>query len=146
MGSTIFHKFLRAQSHTTTARIIPILNKSLLSPPPLPSTSVSGESSSSLTHFLVSQTTGFQIPSLALPENGDRTSIYCHSSNDYFPSFSIGFFLNPNPSICLVKTDMDGGVSDDSPKIWADSVKKKRKRKMNKHKLRKLRKRNSRKS
>lgn len=145
MGSTIFHKFLRAQSHITTARIIPILNKSLLSPPPLPSTSVAGESSSSA-HFLVSQTTGFQIPSLALPEKGDRTSIYCHSSNDYFPSFSMGFFLNPNPSFSLVKTVMDGGVSDDSPTIWADSVKKKRKRKMNKHKLRKLRKRNSRKS
>ncbi|KAK9926760.1 hypothetical protein M0R45_023973 [Rubus argutus] len=60
-----------------------------------------------------------------------------------FPSFPFGYCLNP---ISPIGSDQLGVCeageveSDDARTIWADSVKKKRKRKMNKHKLRKLRK------
>ncbi|CAI9111156.1 OLC1v1011307C1 [Oldenlandia corymbosa var. corymbosa] len=145
MGSSIVHKLLRTQSQSTAARIIPFINKSFLGPPPL--TSPAPESSASTTHHLpISQTSGLQFPVLPSPENGDPTPIQCLNSK-YFPCFSFEFFLNPNPSIGLVdKIDMDGAVSSETPTIWADSVKKKRKRKMNKHKLRKLRKRNAKKT
>lgn len=58
-----------------------------------------------------------------------------------FPSFSFELFLNPKLSSGLHHVEALKGDHDDSRIIWADSVKKKRKRKMNKHKLRKLRKR-----
>lgn len=67
------------------------------------------------------------------------------SKLNLYPSFSFGLFLNPNGFFLnpispneLVKSEND--ENEDSVKIWADSVKKKRKRKMNKHKLKKLRK------
>ncbi|KAG9456323.1 hypothetical protein H6P81_000831 [Aristolochia fimbriata] len=58
-----------------------------------------------------------------------------------YPSFTLGYFLEPTSSESLhLCTE-----SDESPcethEVWADSVKKKRKKKMNKHKYRKLRKR-----
>ncbi|XP_058179418.1 uncharacterized protein LOC131298128 [Rhododendron vialii] len=56
-----------------------------------------------------------------------------------FPSFPFGLCLNPIYSTGFVPSDADGVVSDEG--LWADSVKKKRKKKMNKHKLKKLRKR-----
>ncbi|CAN4079178.1 unnamed protein product [Withania somnifera] len=56
-----------------------------------------------------------------------------------YPSFSFGLFLNPVSQMGLIKSENDEDI-DDSLKIWADSVKKKRKKKMNKHKLKKLRK------
>ncbi|GFY83096.1 hypothetical protein Acr_02g0013360 [Actinidia rufa] len=55
-----------------------------------------------------------------------------------FPSFPFGFSLNPIGSTGFAPAD---AVSGDDRTIWADSVKKKRKKKMNKHKYRKLRKR-----
>ncbi|GFQ00691.1 hypothetical protein PHJA_002213000 [Phtheirospermum japonicum] len=61
-----------------------------------------------------------------------------------FPSFSFGLFLNPNFSSGLRQIEaVRAEISDldESQIMWADSVKKKRKKKMNKHKLRKLRKR-----
>ncbi|EYU30604.1 hypothetical protein ABFS82_11G063300 [Erythranthe guttata] len=64
-----------------------------------------------------------------------------------FPSFSLGFFLDPKFSSGLHQIESPPAVaeksgSDESEEgMWADSVKKKRKKKMNKHKLRKLRKR-----
>ncbi|XP_057982308.1 uncharacterized protein LOC131167520 [Malania oleifera] len=58
-----------------------------------------------------------------------------------YPSFSIGYFLNPISSSGLLQSKPDDVVSDGLPTIWADSVKKKRKKKMNKHKYKKLRKR-----
>ncbi|MFS8030697.1 hypothetical protein Hanom_Chr17g01537141 [Helianthus anomalus] len=63
-----------------------------------------------------------------------------------YPSFSFGYFLNPISSTGSLdfKTeegpDTDGSGSS-TGMIWADSVKKKRKKKMNKHKLKKLKKR-----
>lgn len=59
----------------------------------------------------------------------------------FYPSFSFGLFLNPVCPNGLITSEEDNIVADESHKIWADSVKKKRKRKMNKHKLKKLRKR-----
>lgn len=60
-----------------------------------------------------------------------------------FPSFTFGYCLNPISPIGsgqLRLCEAGEVESDDARTIWADSVKKKRKRKMNKHKLRKLRK------
>ncbi|KAK1438172.1 hypothetical protein QVD17_03976 [Tagetes erecta] len=63
-----------------------------------------------------------------------------------YPSFSFGYFLNPISSNGLLDftpeevPDFDGSGSGGGM-IWADSVKKKRKKKMNKHKLKKLKKR-----
>ncbi|XP_019240036.1 PREDICTED: uncharacterized protein LOC109220034 [Nicotiana attenuata] len=60
----------------------------------------------------------------------------------FYPSFSFGHFLNPvSPNGLTTPEEVDDVIADESHKIWADSVKKKRKRKMNKHKLKKLRKR-----
>ncbi|KAI4348236.1 hypothetical protein L6164_008983 [Bauhinia variegata] len=58
-----------------------------------------------------------------------------------FPSFPFGFVLNPVSSIGVFPPEAEDVELDDSRKMWADSVKKKRKRKMNKHKYQKLRKR-----
>ncbi|XP_052188147.1 uncharacterized protein LOC127798657 [Diospyros lotus] len=58
-----------------------------------------------------------------------------------FPSFPFGLSLNPIPSTEFVPSGEGDAVSSDSRTIWADSVKKKRKKKMNKHKYKKLRKR-----
>ncbi|KAK1312945.1 hypothetical protein QJS10_CPA06g01253 [Acorus calamus] len=59
-----------------------------------------------------------------------------------YPSFSFGCFLDP---IRPTSSDDGGGVTGDEDDVdrtvWADSVKKKRKKKMNKHKYKKLRKR-----
>ncbi|XP_010503461.1 PREDICTED: uncharacterized protein LOC104780643 [Camelina sativa] len=64
----------------------------------------------------------------------------------FYPSFPIGYGFNPTlirDNSGLIKT-VDA-VEEDTV-IYADSVKKKRKKKMNKHKYRKLRKRLGRKS
>ncbi|KAL7093819.1 hypothetical protein ACP275_11G062900 [Erythranthe tilingii] len=68
-----------------------------------------------------------------------------------FPSFSLGFFLDPkfssglhqieSPAAAAVAAAEKSGSDESEEGMWADSVKKKRKKKMNKHKLRKLRKR-----
>jgi hypothetical protein len=50
----------------------------------------------------------------------------------FYPGLQIRPFLDP-----IGEDEVSGGAAE----VWADSVKKKRKRKMNKHKLRKLRKR-----
>lgn len=60
----------------------------------------------------------------------------------FYPSFSFGLFLNPvSLNVSITSEEVDNVVAEESQMIWADSVKKKRKRKMNKHKLKKLRKR-----
>lgn len=62
----------------------------------------------------------------------------------FFPSFPFGYRFNP---IASTEFENFGEAEtrdiefDDAGKLWADSVKKKRKRKMNKHKYQKLRKR-----
>ncbi|KAL4570145.1 hypothetical protein LXL04_025796 [Taraxacum kok-saghyz] len=63
-----------------------------------------------------------------------------------YPSFSIGHFLNPIsvtgfPDYKPKEDPELDGTSSSTEMIWADSVKKKRKKKMNKHKLKKLKKR-----
>ncbi|KAF7819492.1 DUF1713 domain protein [Senna tora] len=62
-------------------------------------------------------------------------------SNLIFPSFPFGFYLNPVSSSGFCSPDAKEDGLDDSRTMWADSVKKKRKKKMNKHKYQKLRKR-----
>lgn len=66
----------------------------------------------------------------------------------YYPNFPFGFSLNPISATGLdqLKAMEEEEDVDDSRTLWADSVKKKRKRKMNKHKYQKLRKRLRRKS
>ncbi|XP_031380313.1 uncharacterized protein LOC116195334 [Punica granatum] len=60
----------------------------------------------------------------------------------FFPSFPLGFCSGPIYVNLAAEPDADGVVSDESDgTMWADSVKKKRKKKMNKHKYKKLRKR-----
>nr|XP_004231830.1 uncharacterized protein LOC101257717 [Solanum lycopersicum] len=133
--ASILRKALRNQFQSSTTRIITNLNKS--EPAILSSTSP-------------------QPPILAHPSCSRRNQIpFClqRETEDpnqkvspcplVYPSFPFGVFLNPISQIGVVKSENDGGVvvGEDSLKIWADSVKKKRKRKMNKHKLKKLRKR-----
>lgn len=75
-----------------------------------------------------------------IPQNPTRTPQF------YYPNFPFGYCLNPfsmNMSYELKATvgDSTGNDTDDARTVWADSVKKKRKKKMNKHKYKKLRKR-----
>ncbi|OAY47874.1 hypothetical protein MANES_06G112400v8 [Manihot esculenta] len=63
-----------------------------------------------------------------------------------YPNFPFGYSLNPIPIIGTDQLkDVGSGFAekdtDDARTMWADSVKKKRKEKMNKHKYKKLRKR-----
>ncbi|KAE9590256.1 hypothetical protein Lal_00028091 [Lupinus albus] len=64
-----------------------------------------------------------------------------NGSTVIFPSFPFGFSSKPifESGFCSPEVEEDG--LEDSRTIWADSVKKKRKKKMNKHKYQKLRKR-----
>jgi hypothetical protein len=64
----------------------------------------------------------------------------------YYPSFPFGFCLNPISATGFGQVKAMEEDVDDSRTLWADSVKKKRKKKMNKHKYQKLRKRLGRKS
>ncbi|KAL5797080.1 hypothetical protein ACOSQ2_001900 [Xanthoceras sorbifolium] len=64
------------------------------------------------------------------------------NSSFLYPIFPFGFSLDPILSNRSVQSELDDAVSDGgSGMVWADSVKKKRKKKMNKHKYKKLRKR-----
>lgn len=58
-----------------------------------------------------------------------------------YPSFSFGFFMDPNLQSGLGSSLLVVPELEHSGMMWADSVKKKRKKKMNKHKYKKLRKR-----
>ncbi|KAJ6977625.1 hypothetical protein NC653_029505 [Populus alba x Populus x berolinensis] len=59
----------------------------------------------------------------------------------YYPNFPFGFCLNPISATGFGQVKAMEDDVDDSRTLWADSVKKKRKKKMNKHKYQKLRKR-----
>ncbi|GFS33527.1 hypothetical protein Acr_00g0029020 [Actinidia rufa] len=65
----------------------------------------------------------------------------CPHAIPSFPSFPFGFSLNPIGSTGFAPANADDAISGDDQMIYADSVKKKRKRKMNTHKYRKLKKR-----
>lgn len=64
----------------------------------------------------------------------------------YYLNFPFGFCLNPISATGFGQLKAMEEDVDDSRTLWADSVKKKRKKKMNKHKYQKLRKRLGRKS
>ncbi|CAN1249741.1 hypothetical protein LINPERPRIM_LOCUS7232, partial [Linum perenne] len=84
-------------------------------------------------------------PVLWCPDGGEATS----TVKVYYPSFPFGQLLNPIPAggLDLVETEDEEVVDDAYDKtMHADSVKKKRKKKVNKHKYKKLRKRLRRKS
>ncbi|KAH7848126.1 hypothetical protein Vadar_034073 [Vaccinium darrowii] len=77
-------------------------------------------------------------PFLGPPRTGDSISPH---SPPIFPSYPFGLSLNPINLTGLVPSGPSEAVAGDTQAMWADSVKKKRKRKMNKHKYQKLRKR-----
>ncbi|XP_061374034.1 uncharacterized protein LOC133316311 [Gastrolobium bilobum] len=58
-----------------------------------------------------------------------------------FPSFPFGFSSKPILASGFCFPEVEDPGLEDSRTVWADSVKKKRKKKMNKHKYQKLRKR-----
>ncbi|XP_055806137.1 uncharacterized protein LOC129874802 [Solanum dulcamara] len=131
--ASILRKALRNQFQSATARIITNLNKSepaILSSTPQPPI---------LAQSCCSRR--YQIPFCLQGETED-SNLNVSPCSLVYPGFSFGLFLNPISQIGGIKSENDGGVvlEDDSLKIWADSVKKKRKKKMNKHKLKKLRK------
>ncbi|CAA3005403.1 Hypothetical predicted protein [Olea europaea subsp. europaea] len=156
MATSILQKLLRNQSQSAT-KIIQHLNKHH---PPLPLPF--------LLNQIPNQTRLLDhIPSPGQTERAEVSKTELSVSSCVYPGFSFGFFLNsvsstvtigssinefvlddyrttwsdPDSLIGSIRPGEDGIVLDDSRAIWADSVKKKRKRKMNKHKLRKLRKR-----
>lgn len=81
------------------------------------------------------------------PSSEDLTNIkeVAHLSKlQIYPSFSLGFFLDPVLPYGSGSSQIIASESADVEHpgtMWADSVKKKRKTKMNKHKYKKLRKR-----
>ncbi|KAK1410077.1 hypothetical protein QVD17_36610 [Tagetes erecta] len=124
--ASFLQKLLKKQSPTTT--LITTLNKRILSTP---------------THLLDPKPD----PPILIFNNQPKTpneSNPLHHSSIAYPSFSFQAFLYPisQPEYVQSVVPEDDIVSgDDEMGIWADSVKKKRKKKMNKHKLKKLRKR-----
>ncbi|WCJ36175.1 hypothetical protein M5689_017389 [Euphorbia peplus] len=76
-----------------------------------------------------------------IPQNPTKPSQF------YYPSFPFSPIFNPvsvagSDQLNAVNAAATGNCSeDDARTMWADSVKKKRKKKMNKHKYKKLRKR-----
>ncbi|TKY46476.1 hypothetical protein E2542_SST28516 [Spatholobus suberectus] len=78
-------------------------------------------------------------PSPTAPTPSPATQHF-DASTVIFPSFPFGFFPNPVFESGF-RSPNDAAGAEDSGIMWADSVKKKRKRKMNKHKYQKLRKR-----
>ncbi|CAI9758558.1 unnamed protein product [Fraxinus pennsylvanica] len=125
MAASIFQKFFRNQSLYATK----LINHPPLQPPYL------------LTQIPQTTILADQIP---LPGRGKITDsrLYPSISSHFYPSFSFGCFLHPvSSSIGSIRSEPDEEtVAESTLTIWADSVKKKRKRKMNRHKLRKLRK------
>ncbi|CAJ2629515.1 unnamed protein product [Trifolium pratense] len=83
------------------------------------------------------------LPNEPLPTSPILTHQFAGSSSTtlIFPSFPFGFASKPvfeNGFLSNVSEDTD---LEDARTLWADSTKKKRKKKMNKHKYQKLRKR-----
>ncbi|OIW12238.1 hypothetical protein TanjilG_06027 [Lupinus angustifolius] len=75
------------------------------------------------------------------PPTSTPSSEQFPGSTVIFPSFPFGFASKPifESGFCPPEAEKSG--LEDSKIMWADSVKKKRKKKMNKHKYQKLRKR-----
>ncbi|VFQ73517.1 unnamed protein product [Cuscuta campestris] len=121
-------KVLRNRSQPAT-RFITLLNKSQTQIPSAPPPTIGSETA--------------QNPIFLKPKREDDSNT--NASSLLYPTFSFDYFLNPVPisQSGFIFPSEDAGVASrrESPEIWADSVKKKRKKKMNKHKLKKLRKR-----
>ncbi|KAK9052711.1 hypothetical protein SSX86_029341 [Deinandra increscens subsp. villosa] len=124
-----FHKILRKPFNGSTIRAL--LHRQNLTQPLIPH----------LLHQLQPNSTPIgknPFPDFSPADQTARFNIY--------PSFSFGCFLNPISSSGFLDSnpeeapELDGSGSS-TGMIWADSVKKKRKKKMNKHKLKKLKKR-----
>lgn len=83
------------------------------------------------------------LPTETLPTNPILTHQFVGSSSStlIFPSFPFGFASKPIFENGFLSHVSDDAELDDARTLWADSVKKKRKKKMNKHKYQKLRKR-----
>ncbi|GMH01209.1 hypothetical protein Nepgr_003048 [Nepenthes gracilis] len=131
MGS-LMQKFLKK---ATPLRIISSLNN-LQSPKPTP-------------FNLFDQSTDVQNKTehcrLALSFMDSNSREFSKSSNFFpsLPNFPFGYCPNPIYSTGFDRMEVSEveQLESDARKIWADSVKKKRKKKMNKHKYKKLRKR-----
>ncbi|KAL7611792.1 hypothetical protein Lser_V15G07802 [Lactuca serriola] len=79
-----------------------------------------------------------------LPKTTDESNPNPSHLSAFYPTFAFESFLNPISQLGFIQhvvPEEDIFSGDDERGIWADSVKKKRKKKMNKHKLKKLRKR-----
>ncbi|KAI3520725.1 hypothetical protein L1887_10175 [Cichorium endivia] len=127
--ASLLQRLVRKQSCSTT--LITSLNTRILSPPshlldPKPEQPVA------------------PIPFFnRLPKTTDESNPHPYHST-FYPSFAFESFLNPISQLGFIQhvvPEEDIVSGDDERGIWADSVKKKRKKKMNKHKLKKLRKR-----
>ncbi|ESW23584.1 hypothetical protein PHAVU_004G059700 [Phaseolus vulgaris] len=112
------------------------LQKLLRKPPPLPFKFITAVNPSSQLQNPI-----LTVPSQCHPQPSPTSPAMQQfdSPTVIFPSFPFGFF--PKPVFESGFRSLDDGVEEDSGTVWADSVKKKRKRKMNKHKYQKLRKR-----
>ncbi|GLU11369.1 hypothetical protein SLE2022_281220 [Rubroshorea leprosula] len=84
--------------------------------------------------------TSYYLPLLLGTFKADDLTPSTHSqSSVFYPGF--GLISDPISLPGSIRSEPDDDVSGGSGTIWADSVKKKRKKKMNKHKYNKLRKR-----
>jgi len=83
------------------------------------------------------------LPTDTLPTNPILTHQFVGSSSStlIFPSFPFGFASKPVFENGFLNHVSEDAELEDAQTLWADSVKKKRKKKMNKHKYQKLRKR-----
>ncbi|KAL9265064.1 hypothetical protein AKJ16_DCAP11601 [Drosera capensis] len=134
MGSLV-HRILKNSPHfrfasSTFNHQFPILTHLLSLDPPIS------------THDELSQSRAQQqAPALDFPTSNPASNL--SQPLPFLSNYSYGYFLNPVNSngSCRFGVKVVEGVGSDEGMIWADSVKKKRKKKMNKHKYRKLRKR-----
>lgn len=86
---------------------------------------------------------GHDLPTETLPTSPILTHQFVGSSSStlIFPSFPFGFASKPVLENGILSHVAEDAELEDAQTLWADSVKKKRKKKMNKHKYQKLRKR-----
>ncbi|KVI09159.1 uncharacterized protein LOC112511565 [Cynara cardunculus var. scolymus] len=130
--ASLLLRLVRKQSPSTT--LVANLNKRILSPSTHLPDSKPVQPATAIPFFN------------GVPETTDELNPHHHSSC-FYPTFAFESFLNPVSQIGFIQSavpeeeEEDIVSGNDEQGIWADSVKKKRKKKMNKHKLKKLRKR-----
>ncbi|GAV83973.1 DUF1713 domain-containing protein [Cephalotus follicularis] len=131
MANPILHKLTK---HSPSLRIITTTSLSLL---------IANKTLTSINNTTTNpQNTSDPKP---LFNNPTATTTTTADPFQFYPNFPFGYFLNPISSTGSdpfnVVDDLESDGDGVTATVWADSVKKKRKKKMNKHKLRKLRKR-----